>query len=282
MRLAAIVILYYPDFNNLRRNILSFIDDVDVLIIWDNTPIKDRSQLIIDLQGREQKLMFLGTGRNEYIAYPLNRAIEWCIANHYTHLLSMDQDSLFEASCFKLYKRSVELYLGSNNGIFGVNPNNQFPIQDELFKVKWFITSGSIYDVGIIQSIGGFREDYEIDCVDNEICFRANALGYNTLVETRCKLYQVYGVEIRSIYGFRSSGYSPFRTYSILCNHILLWREYSNALEFEFKMKIIRDYFLYRIVKVLLAENEKSLKLMALFFGLFDGLRGRRRERFFK
>ena len=281
MKLAAIVIVYYPDLNDLKKNILRYIDDVDILLLWNNTPNGDYDRLIIDLPGYEQKIIWLATGENEYIAYPLNHAIGWCRANQYTHLLSMDQDSLFEEGFFKLYKNKVNSNLGMKNAIFGVNPNNQFPIHDFLLKVDWFITSGSIYDVNVIHSIGGFREDYEIDCVDNEICYKANANGYNTLVDTHCILNQIYGMPARSIFGFTTSGYSPFRTYSILCNHILLWKEYPFELSKDLKKKIIKDYFLYRFVKILLSEKRKSPKLLALFYGLIDGLQGKRVRRFF-
>jgi rhamnosyltransferase len=281
MKLAAIVIVYYPDLNDLKKNILRYIDDVDILLLWDNTPNSDCSPLKIDLPGYDKKIIRLSTGKNEYIAYPLNQAIDWCRNNQYTHLMSMDQDSLFEEGCFKAYKKKVNLNLGMKNAIFGVNPNNQFPFQDSLLKVNWFITSGSIYDVNVIQSIGGFREDYEIDCVDNEICYKANANGYNTLVDTHCILNQIYGTPARSIFGFTTSGYSPFRTYSILCNHILLWKEYPFELSKELKKKIIKDYFLYRFVKILLSEKRKSTKLLALFYALIDGLQGKRVRRFF-
>lgn len=282
MKLAAIVVVYYPNLIDLKKNILRYIADVDALILWDNTPNRIGAPLIIDLPGYEEKILQLSTGKNEFIAYPLNQAIAWCIANEYTHLLTMDQDSLFEDGGFKLYKNRIQLNLGNNNAIYGVNPNNTFACQNDFLQTSWCITSGSIYNVNLIQEIGGFREDYKIDCVDNEICFRANLKGYKTVVDTHCLLHQIYGNHQKSIFGFTTLGYSPFRTYSILCNHILLWKQYPQQIGTDLKNVIVKEYGIYRFVKVLLSENNKMDKSIALFYGFMDGIRGKRKDRFCK
>lgn len=279
MKLAAIVIVYYPNIEDLKLNILSYIEDIDKLIIWDNTPIKDQSNFNLDFPEIRDKSLVLTTGRNEFIAYPLNKAINWCLENDFNYLLSMDQDSLFENGSFKMYLNKIKLNHDPKNVIFGVNPNGQFLIQESFLETNWFITSGSIYDVSIIKKIGGFREDYQIDCIDNEICYKVKTNGYKVVVDTHCKLNQIYGTPL-SKYGFITSGYSPFRTYSILCNHILLWKEYPNMLDANLKRTVIKDYLIYRFVKVILAEDKKMKKLRALFYGLKDGLKGKRQQKF--
>lgn len=280
MKLAAIVVVYYPDLNDLKKNILRYIADVDALILWDNTPNRDGVPLVIDLPGYEHKVQQFSTGKNEFIAYPLNQAINWCVANGYTHLLSMDQDSLFEEGGFTSYKNRIQFNLGNNIAIYGVNPNHKYDLQDAFLQTSWCITSGSIYDVSTIHEIGGFREDYKIDCVDNEICFRATLKGYKTVVDTHCFLYQVYGNHQKSIFGFTTLGYSPFRTYSILCNHILLWKQYPQLIGTELKGVIVKEYGVYRFIKVLLSENKKIDKSIALFHGFRDGMMGKRKDRF--
>lgn len=279
MKLAAIVIVYYPNIEDLKLNVLSFIEDIDKLIIWDNTPVKDQSHFNLDIPEIKDKSLVFTTGKNEFIAYPLNRAINWCLENDYNYLLSMDQDSLFEKGSFKMYINKIKLNPDFKNAIFGVNPNDQFLIQENFLETNWFITSGSIYDVSIIKKIGGFREDYQIDCVDNEICYKVKINGYKVVVDTKCKLNQIYGAPL-SKYGFTTSGYSPFRTYSILCNHILLWKDYPDMLDANLKRTIIKDYLIYRFVKIILAEDKKIKKLLALFHGLMDGLKGKRQQKF--
>ncbi|MEL1252631.1 hypothetical protein AAEO57_02485 [Flavobacterium sp. DGU38] len=280
MKLAAIVIVYYPNIEDLKINIFSFIEDIDKLIIWDNTPAKDQSHFNLDFPEIRNKTLVFTTGKNEFIAYPLNEAINWCLENGYNYLLSMDQDSLFENGSFRRYVNKIKLNQDFKIAIFGVNPNGQFLTRESFLETNWFITSGSIYDVSIIKKIGGFREDYQIDCVDNEICYKVITNGYKVVVDTHCKMNQIYGSPLKSKYGFTTSGYSPFRTYSILCNHILLWREYPNMLDRNLKRTILKDYLIYRFVKIILAEDKKKKKLLALFNGLIDGLKGKRQQKF--
>ena len=47
MKICTAVIVYYPDPEQLRRNLRSFIGNVEHVIIWDNTPAGEGD--IIDL-----------------------------------------------------------------------------------------------------------------------------------------------------------------------------------------------------------------------------------------
>ena len=44
IKILAILISYYPDLEQTRGNILQFIDYIDTLIIWENTPEKERDR----------------------------------------------------------------------------------------------------------------------------------------------------------------------------------------------------------------------------------------------
>ena len=41
-RILAIVVTYYPERDLLVRNVEAFIDHVDKVLIWENTPSKDK------------------------------------------------------------------------------------------------------------------------------------------------------------------------------------------------------------------------------------------------
>ena len=42
IRILAFVITYYPDISLLRRNLDTFSEHVDHIVIWDNTPTGDK------------------------------------------------------------------------------------------------------------------------------------------------------------------------------------------------------------------------------------------------
>src|SRR5450759_761467 len=178
-KLSAVVITYYPIIDNLVKNIKRYIDFVDKLIIWENTPIYDRDKYRILINGYKDKIVFLGTKQNEGIAYALNRSVEWSIENKFTHILTMDQDSYWDN--FEFYKQKILKFFNvSEIGIFAPviyeNQKRSFP---ELTYVKDAITSGSVYDLDMIKEIGLFREDFFIDAVDLEYCYWAKQNGYN-------------------------------------------------------------------------------------------------------
>ena len=51
-------------------------------------------------------------------------------------------------------------------------------------------------------------------------------------------------------------------------------------LDANLKRTIIKDYLVYRFVKIILAEDKKMKKVLALFHGLIDGLKGKRQQKF--
>ena len=42
MRILAIVVTYYPEKELLKKNISAFIDHVDKVLIWENTPEQEK------------------------------------------------------------------------------------------------------------------------------------------------------------------------------------------------------------------------------------------------
>ena len=96
MKLIAIVITYFPEEKDLIQNISSYINDVDQLIIWENTP-KDKINYNKEklLSINPNKIIFVGNGINVGIGKALNYATNFAINHSYTHLITFDQDSFF-------------------------------------------------------------------------------------------------------------------------------------------------------------------------------------------
>lgn len=92
MKLLGVVILYYPDKEQIMLNIASYLDEVDALLIWDNTPPADRRVLDFGRQ-QENKIIRRDKERNVGLGFPLNEAVRYGTENGFTHLLTMDQDS---------------------------------------------------------------------------------------------------------------------------------------------------------------------------------------------
>lgn len=275
MKLAAVVVVYNPDLDQTISNIMQFIDFVDALVIWQNSPVE--SSFKVALENYSSKIVYKGTDRNEGIGYALNRSINWAIENGYSAILTMDQDSFFED--FKTFNSKVEEYFDRIDiGIYAPtikspynnitdlsNNSNDFRIIDKS------ITSGSIYKIELFEKIGFFKEDYFIDVIDTEFCLRAKKNNIQVMEFTNCFLKQEFGSITKSKLGFMSRNYSPKRLYFIIRNNIWLWKEYGSFYPAREK-KYFVNYIFIQSFKIMVHESNKFSKYKAMLKGIYDGI----------
>lgn len=86
----------------------TYLPSLDGLVIWNNTPGGDLPDDIKREALAMDKIRVLGNGRNEGLGKALNEAARFALANNFTHLLTMDQDSSFPEGVFKIYRDRVE------------------------------------------------------------------------------------------------------------------------------------------------------------------------------
>ena len=90
-KILAIVVTYYPERDLLEKNISAYIEYVDKVLIWENTPEEYKLQYRFV---EHKKVEYCGDGINS-ISHALNHAWKYAIENGYDYLLTMDQDSLW-------------------------------------------------------------------------------------------------------------------------------------------------------------------------------------------
>lgn len=279
MKLLGVVITYFSEIDDLIQNIKTYIEEVDCLIIWENTPDVD---IVYDKKNIEklypEKLFFAGTGKNEGIGIALNFAAKHTLNNNFTHLLTLDQDSYFEKGMLCRYKESVRKFLTSDIGLYGTNLLYSNGIQEyrekeSIINVKYCITSGSIIPRQTFEKGCFFDEHLFIDGVDLDYCFRLNKLfGLRVVVFPSVHMMHSIGYPIKTFLGFSASAYSAFRTYYVVKNQILILRRYPEFFSFKEKLVIINDYIFKRLFTILFYENNKLAKIVALAKGLREGL----------
>lgn len=274
MKILGVVVLYYPD-EKVHSNILSYLKWLDGLIIWENTPRKDSQSTPL---ASANNVYLMGVGDNMGIGYALNEAISFAQKNAYTHLLTMDQDSSFGESTFKKYKKIVSQTNCNEIACFSVVYDNMIEINSkEVFEdIDFAITSGSIYPISIFNDLGLFRADYFIDSVDTEFCLRAKIS--NKRIVRLPSIYMNHKIGYMTYYSFLwgklgTPNYSAIRTYYMIRNLILLSKEY-NPIPSEIKSSI--KYLLFnRLLRIILVEKDKKMKIKLIFKGLLDGLNRR-------
>lgn len=270
MKILAVVVTYYPDAADLVKNILQYIDHVEKLIVWENTPSEDRSKYHVAVPGHEAKIMYMSSGKNEGIALALNQAAAYGLQHGYTHLLTMDQDSCWEnipvyIKCIKECRIEKVLAFTPSMHIY------RYKMREEPYEVKSCITSGAVYPFVTVKQIGKFREDFEIDAVDLEYCFRGRRNGFKTILISQGRLNHKLGMSINVMNKWQSPGYGPYRNFHIVRNLIWTWREYPEYADREF----VADLYsrtIKRIVLIILGENNKCSKVLSILRGALAGL----------
>ena len=278
-KIIGIVVIYKPDINKLIYNINKYICDISCLIIWENSPLSNsEKKSIIDKCVNSEKINFAGNGINQGLGVAFNCALDIAVKDEYEFLMTMDQDT--EWINFSKYISKINEVSDFKIGIFGpkvINVFDNYSLKkifdnDEISLTEFVISSGAVYRVNVLSTIGGFAEEYFIDAIDEEICFRACASGFDTVYIHDSFILQEFGsYKKRRIFGksFATSNYSPFRYYHITRNH--LWLAKSKYVNNSQKKIMIHNYVLCPIIKVFF-EKDTIKKLIAIFKGIVDGI----------
>ena len=274
MKILAAIILFNPNKTEVIKNILQFINYIDTLIIWDNTPDRE-SVFFEELHNFSDRIVYKSTGKNMGIAYPINRCAEFAVEKDFTHFLTMDQDSYFLH--FDAYISNIASFK-SKTKIFGPQINeNSNQINETYVNVDYVIQSGCVFDVSLFKEIGYFREDFFIDQVDIEFCYRAKRCGYQSILLSCSTLIHELGHSKggKNILGkihITSDNYPAFRRYYLVRNSIIVMRLYPENYSKEQIVYFIRKTVLRQILKILLSENNKLIKVYSILKGAINGV----------
>jgi len=266
MKLIGIVVTYFPDLKLLDENLSKFINDIDELIIFDNSPLDYRIKLQVISQKYNASIW--GNGSNWGISVALNLCSRYAYKKGYTHMLTMDQDSIWDN--FSRFKKFVEYQ--NNDNIFGPSINNH---TNEILRSELhIITSGTIMPLNTLKRIGGYHELFKIDGIDNEVCDRARMYGYNVYSSSMGALKQTFGSQIYHKVGFFKFTvlqYSPNRLYENIKCLIITGRKYKQE-KYNWTNKIIK-LCVFNALKILFFEKNRIKKMEAIFKGFRDGFK---------
>lgn len=273
----AVIVVYEPDMGLLQNNINAFINNVDKLMIWDNTPGGSLCNMIHGFG--QNKIFYQGVGKNIGISKALNYALRYAYKEGFGYLLTMDQDSIWHD--FAAFKNAVMKKNEYEECICGPYAGIDVPRDKTGFELnRWQITSGMLVKTNLLMIIGGYNEAFMVDCVDIELCLRAKTKGYNSYYCYEGFLQQRYGTPSKTIFLGKERNYtyySPFRVRSILGGHIYLNRKYKHP---ELPKEI--RFYTKEAVKSMLYSHKKTFQLLvAIIGGFFDGLK-MRKELFIK
>lgn len=272
-KIAATVILYYPD-QHTYTNILSYIDQVEILYILDNSERSSRE--MIEMLLTKSNVQYIHDGVNKGIASRLNQAANLAIQAGCDLLLTMDQDSSFEKDTLLTYFNCIENYAGKNKvAMYGLQSEGKdnAMLSCTSHEATQLITSGSVVNLSIYKELNGFDENLFIDGVDLEYCYRSILAGYSILKFDHLYLHHKLGniSYHRSLKNFKLTSrtfHSPIRIYYMVRNHLYLKSKYQH--NFEDEMKLQRKDLVIRIKNNLLYGNNRLSLLKYIYKAFVD------------
>ena len=189
MKTAGVVVLYNPD-EQVRKNINSYIDSLDILYVVDNSSVDNSKMFSGD------KLVYLPNNDNLGIARALNIGAQRAIGDGYDWLLTMDQDSMFTAQDLDKLKAFLDLAEKEGSVCGGVSADyekiglvspfhrtkfNQNEVLSGIDSPLMVMTSGNIINLKAYSEIGGFKDWLFIDTVDFDYCLNLRNHGYEII-----------------------------------------------------------------------------------------------------
>lgn len=262
------IVTYCPERNRLEENIQAIHTQAEKVVVFDNgSPEQHRLRTFLS---RYPNVELLESPENIGIAAALNRLMQWGYERGYEWMVSLDQDSVCECQFISrlLPYLSAEPKLGivapvirdRNIGIIGHHPQNIYE------HVAICITSGACSNLAAWNAIGGYDEFMFIDSVDFEFCYRMRKYGYGVIQVRDVELLHELGhCQKRRFLCWKViiSGHNAFRKYYIARNN--LYYPLKHHLWLHALRGTIRNAWM--VLEVLLYEDDKKAKLMAIFKG---------------
>ena len=274
-----VVVAYNPQREEICKNIDTYINELDVLYVVDNSSKNNG-----DIFNGYNKVKYIPNYDNLGISAALNIGAKEAINNKYKWILTMEQDSHFEKDAISKMKEYINNSDKTNEKLGIVSPFH-LTKRTEGIKLEGVdypilvMTSGNLLNLEAYLDVGGFPEWYFIDCVDFDFCLALRKKGYEIAQINDAVLQHELGDTVRRQIGkkvFYLDNHNYIRRYYVVRNRHYFYDRYKNDFpEYcELEKKCTRK----EALKVLLFEKDKYRKLTYMYKGYRDykaGLVGR-------
>ena len=264
--IAGVVVLFNPPdciWDNMRTYALG----LELLIVVDNSPevVKDLKTKSEDFPG----LVYVKNPKNLGIAVAMNQGAAIAIERGFGWLLTMDQDSRFDAGAFHALAAAREGSAGV--GILvprhSLRDGDDFGRKEGWEDVRVAMTSGNLLNLGVYQKVGPFLEFLFIDYVDHEYCLRLAGKGFKVRrINTAVLRHSLGKLEVRNVIGFQfqPTHHSALRRYYMTRNRLYIMTRFPSIL--------LPEAYAWakELMKLFLFEKNKTKKLAFMLRGAVD------------
>ncbi|HXO31220.1 MAG TPA: glycosyltransferase family 2 protein, partial [Candidatus Acidoferrales bacterium] len=185
----AITVAYHPD-EKFPMRVERVLREVGALVIVDNGSNDAELRMLREL-ATNSLITLISNGENVGIARALNIGIWRALTLGFKWALLLDQDSWVDddmvptliaaGAAYPDRDRLAVIGSGYRDASEPLREQKAEALDNNWEEVSSVITSGSLIPLNAHAAIGAFREDFFIDHVDTEYCFRARAMGYRVI-----------------------------------------------------------------------------------------------------
>ena len=285
--LYSIVVLYNPDYNKLFKlcQILSS-NNINIVLIDNSDNNKIDFKKIIELP----KIHVIELCYNFGIAKAQNIGINYSLNEKADAILFFDQDSQIDSTF--LSKLISPL---SNNKIsicapvlvdfdseiqlptISINKLGLLSQIHDLSKKSDFnivISSGLVVKSEIFSRVGLMNEEYFIDYVDTDFCFRCFAQNIKIYIVPNAIMKHPVGEKMVKIFGLYFFIHNPQRVYYQTRNCLIFSTK--NYVPIIFRLREIISLAMHQIFLLCFYYRNRKYYMKAFFLGLFHGFLGKK------
>ncbi|MBI4652922.1 glycosyltransferase [Candidatus Kuenenbacteria bacterium] len=271
IKIAGVVTLYKPT-SNVIDNIDSYIDDLEILFVVDNSDKKEID--IINILKSKKKIYYIDNHGNQGIANDLNVGAQKAIENGYDWLFTIDADSKVSSKMIPSLVECLSFYDQNNIGIISpIHKNKYGKLSGKIAKnevsskILITMTSGNLLNLNAYKKVGPFMEKLFIDFVDNEYCLRLNLNGFLVIQVNNAILEHNLGNQ-KKYFCFYPTNHPPIRRYYITRNRFFVINLYKKNFPNFYKSEIKKFY--RELIGILIAEKDILLKIKVIILGYID------------
>lgn len=285
-RVAAVVTAYHPD-ERLRDVVEAALAQCVRVVVADNTPDtpdddggRGAATALAGLVDGDL-VRLVADGRNAGLAAALNRGVA-AVGDDVDAVLLLDQDSRLPEGL--VGGLSVHL---ARDGVAVAAPapwdeqadrylDPRAALRPVVADLPVVITSGMLVRRDVLATVGPFRADFFVDCVDQDFCLRVRAAGGRVVQDRSVHLPHSLGTTRWRGVGplrLRTTGHPGWRLYWAARNGVVLAREHARAEPRWVATSLA--LLAYVAVTVALFEPPRGRRLLLMARGARDGWAGR-------
>lgn len=284
MKVFPILVTYFPSLKILGKTLNSLLPQVDKIFIVDNTP--NKASILEGFRSKKIEIIYLM--QNSGIAHAQNVGIRRAINEGADYVILSDQDTVYPPNyvsemlkCFSDEKviAAGPVFVNTHTGkrqffvTLGKLGFKKIYPDSGKYEILQLIASGTMIKTKAFERVDLMREDFFIDWVDMEWCWRAVKKGYKIIGNADVVVYHQHGNDSKKLFGKDITIKTPIRYYYTIRNgiYLALHTDLLNLfLRYLLFIKTFRNAFIYPL---LIKPHFKSLKYSLL--GLYHGIKGK-------